>query len=264
VNVEFQKIGLRGVSILVSSGDSGAHTRTDEDCSAPTLRAEFPGASAFVTSVGATQITQGVALTTQPKICTQYGVPCAASGVEVAVSYDVADFTSGGGFSEVAAQPTYQSAAVKGYLTSGVALPPAAYYNASNRAHPDVAALGNFNLIYDGEIDAVGGTSASAPIFAAIASLLNQASFAKTGKPLGFLNPLLYQIYAERPQAFNDITVGDNKCTEMGCRTACKGYLATKGWDPVTGLGTPNYGELLDYVEKLTSVGSSRPVAEQF
>jgi tripeptidyl-peptidase-1 len=249
VNVEFQKVALRGISILVSSGDSGAHTRTDETCTAKTLRAEFPSSSPYVTSVGATQITNPVALATQPKICTQYGTSCAATGTEVAVSFQVAFFTSGGGFSEVADQPSYQTTAVKNYLNSGVTLPPATYYNASRRGAPDVSAVGHNNLIYASGIEAVGGTSASAPIWAGIASLLNQASIAKSGAPLGFLNPLLYQIAADQPTAFNDITSGDNICTESGCAAACKGWYATKGWDPVTGLGTPNYGALLAYIQ---------------
>jgi len=199
--------------------------------------------------VGATQITNPVALATQPKICTQYGTNCAATGTEVAVSFNVAFFTSGGGFSEVADQPSYQTTAVKNYLNSGVTLPPASYYNQSRRATPDVSAVGHNNLIYASGIEAVGGTSASAPIWAGIASLLNQASIAKSGAPLGFLNPLLYQIAADQPTAFNDITSGDNICTESGCASTCKGWYATKGWDPVTGLGTPNYGALLAYIQ---------------
>jgi subtilase family serine protease len=252
VNTEFQKIGLRGVSLVISSGDSGAHTRTDPGCTAPTLRAEFPAASPYVTSVGATQLTQETQLSPAPSICSSLlgsWKYCAASGTEVAVSFDVADFTSGGGFSEVAAQPSYQTTAVKNYLSSGVALPPAKMYNASNRAHPDVAAVGHNGLIYEGTPEAVGGTSQSAPTFAAILSLLNQASIAKSGKPLGFVNPLLYQIWADQPTAFNDITVGDNKCTEEGCAKSCEGWLAYKGWDPVTGLGTPNYPALLQYIQ---------------
>lgn len=58
----------------------------------------------------------------------------------------------------------------------------------------------------------------------------------KTGKPLGFMNPLLYQMAATQPSTFTDITKGNNKCTENGCSSSCKGFEATKGWDPVTGL----------------------------
>jgi tripeptidyl-peptidase-1 len=52
----------------------------------------------------------------------------------------------------------------------------------------------------------------------------------------------------EHPAAFTDITVGDNICTENGCSPSCTGFLATRGWDPVTGLGTPVYPEIMKYV----------------
>ncbi len=52
------------------------------------------------------------------------------------------------------------------------------------------------------------------------------------------MNPLLYKMWSDDPTLFNDITVGDNICTEKGCAPTCKGFKATKGWDPVTGLGT--------------------------
>lgn len=64
-----------------------------------------------------------------------------------------------------------------------------------------------FSLSSDGgAAQPVGGTSASSPIFASIISLLNVASIDVTGKPLGFLNPFLYQMAAAEPLAFNDIT----------------------------------------------------------
>jgi hypothetical protein len=73
----------------------------------------------------------------------------------------------------------------------------------------------NLLIVEGGAAQAVGGTSASSPIFASIIALLNVAQMEVTGKPLGFLNPFLYQMYAAQPNAFNDITVGDNKCTEQ-------------------------------------------------
>merc|ERR1711988_665318 len=96
----------------------------------------------------------------------------------------------------------------------------------------------------------VGGTSAATPTVAGVSAYLNDYSYKKTGKPLGFLNPLLYQMYAEEPAAFTDVTIGDNRCTEDGCFASCKGYKAAKGWDPVTGLGTPVADKMLAYVEK--------------
>jgi len=252
VNSEFQKIGLRGVSILVASGDSGANGRTDEYCTEPTLLPDYPAASPYVTSVGATEIHNPVYnLNPVPPACNNVGYACASGGTEAAVSYAQSNFASGGGFSNVAAQPSYQSSVVSAYLSSGVALPPSSYYNATSRGYPDVAAFGSGILIYDGGLVLVGGTSASSPIVAGIASLLNDYSLSATGKPLGFLNPLLYKMYAASPSAFTDITVGDNKCTESGCSASCQGFLAAPGWDPVTGLGSPVYPQMLAYLKQM-------------
>jgi tripeptidyl-peptidase-1 len=255
VNIEFQKIGLRGIALLAASGDSGANGRTDPDCTDKILHPDYPGCSPFVTAVGATQITQssGVAkLPSPPPGCK--GNACASAGTEVAVSYNQAEFASGGGFSWVAAQPSYQSKAVAAYLASGVKLPPSNMYNAKGRGYPDVAAFGSNVLIESGGIQPVGGTSCSSPIFAGLIGMINGQVISKTGKPLGFLNPLLYQMAAASPQAFTDITVGDNICTENGCASSCKGFHATKGWDPVTGLGTPVFSQMQAYITKLLKI----------
>jgi len=252
VNAEFLKIGVTGVSVLIASGDSGANGRTDPDCSLPYLKPDYPAASPYVTAVGATQMNNPVCgLKNPPPVCASTGYGCFSGGTEVAVSYDVASFASGGGFSTYAAQPVWQQAAVSAYLASGVALPPAGYYNSSNRAYPDVAAIGNAVLIDQGGPELVGGTSCSSPEFAAIAGLLNHYAIKASGKPLGFLNPLLYQVAASTPSAFHDITVGDNKCTEDGCSSSCQGFMCTKGWDPVTGLGSPNTATLIKAVESV-------------
>jgi len=249
VNTEWQKLGVRGVTLLSASGDSGAHGRTDPDCSAKTLLPDYPGCSPYVTSVGGTELHQSTPLDTQPQLCTKAGMKCAKSGTEVSISFAVSEFASGGGFSNVAPLMDWQKDAVQTYLKSGVVLPPATMYNASGRGYPDVAALGHNCLIYQDDAQPVDGTSCSCPIFAGIISLLNEESMSKTGKPLGFVNPLLYQMYKDAPQAFHDITVGDNRCTEDGCASSCKGFKAATGWDPVTGLGTPNYGEMLNYMK---------------
>jgi len=191
VNVQFQKIGLRGISLISASGDSGANGRTDPDCSENHLNPPYPAASPYITSVGGTQIDQatGVAnLPNPPPGCN--GQSCASGGYEEAVSYDQAQYASGGGFSNVALRPSYQNTAVAAYFNSGVTLPPASYYNASGRGFPDVAGLGSQVLIVDGgSIEPVGGTSCASPIFAGLIALLNDRVIQKTGKPLGFLNP---------------------------------------------------------------------------
>jgi len=250
VNAEFQKIALRGVSLFVASGDSGANGRTDGGCSLPYLKPDYPAACPFITSVGATQINNPeYNLINPPPICVGHGYSCVSGGDEVAVSFDHANFASGGGFSNYYPQQTHQKAAVSAYLNSGVALPPSSYFNASNRAYPDVAAVGSDVLVYQSGIEDVGGTSCSSPAFAAVAALLNHYAIQKTGKPLGFLNPFIYKMFADDPTTFHDITVGDNKCTEDGCDPNCQGFLAAPGWDPVTGFGTPNVARMINYIQ---------------
>jgi len=253
VNTEYQKIAGLGVSLLSASGDSGANGRTDPSCSSNILKPDYPAASSWITSVGATQLINSIALQNPPQLCTGNGLTCAATGTEVAVSYAVSQFASGGGFSWYSPMPSWQKTAVSEYLTSQKAkLPPASYFNASGRAFPDISAIGhNFIIIANGGLMPVGGTSVSAPVVASMISLLNQVSIKKTGKPLGFVSPLLYKMYADDRSIFNDITVGDNKCTEGGCSPSCQGYYCAPGWDPVTGLGTMSYSAAEDYLIKM-------------
>lgn len=67
--------------------------------------------------------------------------------------------------------------------------------------------------------------------------------------PLGFINPLLYKMASDDPTTFTDITTGNNYCTEQCCGNV--GYVATSGWDPVTGLGTPVFSKMQSYIEKM-------------
>lgn len=126
----------------------------------------------------------------------------------------------------------------------------AGLYNPQGRGFPDVAAQGaNFVVISQGRAIKVGGTSASAPAFAAIVSLLNNARLSKGLPPLGFLNPWLYI----NEDALTDIVDGGSKgCTGRDIysglpapRVPGAGWNATEGWDPVTGLGTPLFDKLL-------------------
>jgi tripeptidyl-peptidase-1 len=81
----------------------------------------------------------------------------------------------------------------------------------------------------------VAGTSASCPVVAGIFATLNDARLAKGGKPLGFLNPFIYQ----NGDAFNDVTLGQNPGDGQ------EGFPAVKGWDAATGWGTPDASKLL-------------------
>jgi len=86
VNTEFQKIALRGITLVSASGDSGANGRTDPECTETHLNPPYPAASPYITAVGATQIDQnsGVAnLPNPPPGCA--GQACASGGYEEAV-----------------------------------------------------------------------------------------------------------------------------------------------------------------------------------
>jgi tripeptidyl-peptidase-1 len=101
---------------------------------------------------------------------------------------------------------------------------------------PDVSANGdNIALYTNGEFTFNGGTSAATPIFASIVNLINEERIAAGKSPVGFINPVLYQ----NPGVLNDITNGTNP----GC--GVNGFPAVVGWDPSSGLGTPNYPKML-------------------
>lgn len=171
-----------------------------------------------MTSVGATQIAPNATVTDPETAC------------ETVI-------LSGGGFSNVFALPDYQADAVTTFLTEHPPPYNASQYNNSGRvrAFPDISANGaNYVVAVDGSLTLVYGTSASTPTFGSIITLINEQRAVAGKDSLGFLNPALYQ----NPDAFNDITIGGNQ----GCGTP--GFSSVEGWDPVTGLGTPDYVKL--------------------
>ena len=105
-------------------------------------------------------------------------------------------------------------------------------------------------MVDNGEVIPVAGTSASAPSFAGIVSLLNDARLAAGKSPLGFLNPW---IYSTAYRGLTDIVDGGSKgCTGTDIYSGLPApfvpfasWNATKGWDPVTGYGTPVFSKLL-------------------
>jgi tripeptidyl-peptidase I len=172
-----------------------------------------------VTSVGATQVKPGASFT-QPE--------------EAAES----EIYSGGGFSNVFSLPSYQASAVKTYFAQHKPPYGPDRYNTSmqSRGIPDISANGvNYVIAIDGTFNYVYGTSASTPVVGSILTLINAARLDLGKSPIGFINPTLYA----NPGMFNDITSGGNQ----GCGTP--GFTAVTGWDPVTGLGTPNFPKML-------------------
>lgn len=154
---------------------------------------------------------------------------------------------SSGGFSDYFAMPDYQKKVVAPYLQQS-GIPDVAKYdvNISGRAFPDIAAQGTFFcVIPDGAGCGIAGTSCAAPAASGIIAALNDARLAAGKSSLGFLNPLLYSLAGT--DSFQDITSGSNS----GCGLFSKGWPATEGWDAVTGLGTLNYGKLVNAVLQL-------------
>ncbi|XEV07198.1 hypothetical protein FSHL1_012485 [Fusarium sambucinum] len=227
---EWMKLALTGVSVLVASGDRGVQgamqcTVNPYDDKKDAFNALFPGSCPYVTAVGATQVNFTGSRTN-----------------EVAVFDPKHFFYSGGGFSNMNAQPAYQRKAVANYLAANNPHYPKGTYNISGRAFPDVALLGaNVTLVEDGKTTISGGTSAAAPMFAAMINRINDERLLAGKKPIGFLNQILYQ----HPEVFTDITQGSNP----GCGTA--GFKAAKGWDPVSGMGSPKFPKLRDLLVSL-------------
>ena len=257
VNTEYVKMGLRGVSVTVSSGDAGAPGRTNEGCAdqpgVDPVNPAFPGSSPYITSVSATYIVPQQPLAdnvwTTP-LCKQDG--CVNGTHELPCNFNSTGWTTGGGFAVYnESRPSWQNTAVGNYLKSSAKRPQ--HFQSNGRGYPDVAAVGhNCPTVMGGQVMGVDGTSCSSPIFAALLALLNDYQVAR-GKPkLGFVNPVLYKMWADNSKTFNDITKGNNWCTEMQCCNSTFGYESAVGWDPVTGLGTPNFGLMIDWLVKNT------------
>ncbi|EJF56983.1 subtilisin-like protein, partial [Dichomitus squalens LYAD-421 SS1] len=211
----YAQLGARGVSVLFASGDSGVGC---QDSNTTLFQPTFPSNCPYVTSVGGT----------------------AGSGPETAWA------GSSGGFSNYYAAPSYQASAVDGYLTAHTT---SANYNATvgkynpvGRGFPDVSAKADDYRVQETSIASIYGTSASTPVFASIIALINDRLSVKGKPPLGFLNPWLY---STGKSAFTDITKGNNS---IECNGETAGFEAVEGWDPVTGLGTPDFNKLLKAV----------------
>ncbi|KZP13756.1 subtilisin-like protein [Athelia psychrophila] len=206
----FATLGARGVSLVFSTGDNGVgegDCMSNDGSNKAAFQPTFPVSCPYVTAVGATQN----------------------------ISPEVGAAFSSGGFSNYFSTPAYQANVTAAFIES-LGTTYAGLYNASGRGTPDVSAQGsNFHITVGGQDQLASGTSASAPTFAAIIALLNDYRISAGQAPLGFLNPFLY---ASGAAGLTDIIAGSNP----GCETT--GFTARAGWDPVTGLGTPDFGKL--------------------
>ncbi|KAE9370890.1 subtilisin-like protein [Stipitochalara longipes BDJ] len=209
---EFMKLGLLGTTILFSSGDSGVGDDNG------TFQVSAPAACPYVTAVGSTEIPSGGSINSTERATTS--------------------FASGGGFSNQWALPKYQEKAMAYYYDNYTPSYNSSTYNNTQqvRGYPDIAANGNNIVIYEqGGLTLEDGTSASAPIVASLISLINEERLAAGKSTVGFINPVLYA----NPGAMNDIVTGSNP----GAGT--DGFDCVPGWDPVSGLGTPDFERLL-------------------
>ena len=143
---------------------------------------------------------------------------------------------SGGGISERNAVPSWQQGIVPASANPG---------HARGRGVPDVAGNSDETTGYviqaDGQsMPGVGGTSAVSPLWAGLIARINQ----HLGKPVGFINPLLYSQFG-KTAAFHDVTSGNNDPTggQLG------GYNAGRGWDACTGWGSPDGTRLLNALD---------------
>jgi kumamolisin len=167
---------------------------------------DFPSSSPHVLACGGTRITAG------------------NGSISAEVVWNAGGGATGGGVSDVFAVPSWQS---------GSKVPPSANPgHRKGRGVPDVAAdadpASGYRIRVDGTDAVFGGTSAVAPLVAGLVARLNQ----RLGTPVGFLNPLVYA--SPGKQAMRDVTRGTNGA-----------YKAAKGWDPCTGLGSPDGAKLL-------------------
>ena len=219
LNQVFQQGAAEGITFFASTGDWGAYDQAYGQTS-PYGGAIYPSTDPFVTAVGGTSLylsaTSGYL---------QYPLANATGGYgyETAWSWNsYYGWATGGGFSTFFGQPYWQS---------GPGVP-----SGETRGAPDVSwdadPLTGVLVYVNGGFWVYGGTSVGSPSWAGSMALIDQ----KAGHDLGFINPSIYSILnnpSEYAKAFHDVTVGNDDPLQAG-----------PGWDPVTGVGTPNIGEL--------------------
>ena len=235
--------------MLGASGDAGTANVLKQPVKNPKTipypTVEWPASDPLVTGVGGTYLcTNPTASSTDPRTTDSVDPPSTCGGANVGQA-EVGWVDSGGGFSHVFATPSYQSGVSAIGSMHGV---PDIGFQASSRTGALICISlppdGNSWLIcgsapcstgwYD-----IGGTSLATPQWAALVAIADQLN----GGGLGLINPALYKLASNSTAYANDffdVTVGNNQAD-----LSVPGYPATTGWDPVTGLGTPNAAHLI-------------------
>jgi kumamolisin len=198
----FQAAANLGITVCVASGDSGSSDGVSDGAD----HVDFPASSPFALACGGTSLT-----------ASQSGIAS-----ETVWNDGSSGGASGGGVSSFFALPSWQQG-LSALKTGGtrVALTMRGVPDVCGDADPDTG----YDVRVDGSDTVIGGTSAVAPLWAALIARINSA----TGKPAGYINPQLYQ----NPGDLRDITQGNNG-----------DFAAQPGWDACTGLGSPNGGPL--------------------
>jgi kumamolisin len=198
----FQSAAAMGITICVAAGDGGS----SDGVSGGGDHVDFPASSPHVLACGGTSL-----VANQSKIESENVWNDGASGG-----------ATGGGISGFFAVPAWQKG-LSASKTDGesVALTMRGVPDVSGDADPETG----YEVRVDGSDTVFGGTSAVAPLWAALLALIN----ASTGKAAGFVNP---QLYGDS-RACRDVTQGNNG-----------DFAAKAGWDACTGLGSPNGGAL--------------------
>jgi len=254
-----QQANAQGQTIVASSGDSGP---ADCDYSTPNNKVtsathgyavDVPASLPYVTGMGGTEFSEG-----DGTGATQYWSGTNNSNGGSALSYipemvwndtatDGSLAASGGGVSTLFSKPSWQVGA--GVPPDGQRDVPDLALNAS-ADHDGYLICSRSSCVdgfrrSDGTLNIIGGTSAAAPTFAGVVALLVR----QTNQPQGNVNPILYGLAATTPNAFHDITMGDNMvpCTQgsKDCPgSGMIGFSAGPGYDLTTGLGSVDVGAL--------------------
>ena len=194
----FQSAAAMGVTVCAASGDDGSTDGVTDGLN----HVDFPASSPNVLACGGTRL-----------VASGGSISSETVWNELANS----EGATGGGISDVFPLPSYQNNA---------SVPPSANPKKNvGRGVPDVSGDADpttgYVTLVDGQSGVIGGTSAVAPLWAGLIALINQS----IGKPVGFVNPLLYQ---SQSSDLNDVSSGNNGA-----------YKAKAGWDACTGLGSP-------------------------
>lgn len=213
LNDIFQSAAMLGITICCASGDRGVR----EDERRP-FSVSYPASSPLVLACGGTRLDVTSTGRRSETVWNEWA------------KYELA---SGGGVSRRFPKPRFQ----RGYL-----VPPRFGGGGSGRGLPDVAANASsqtgFLIESDGTPMSMGGTSAAAPLWAALVARLNEG----LGRRVGYLTPLLYTQAAQDSGALREITKGFNGASPRA------GYRARSGWNACTGLGSPVGAKLLEWL----------------